>query len=85
MRYKALAIRLRQATGTKDPKPTSKLLVKPFHKAVTKILADDAPVFARVFSMVEQALTSSAITEMSDAVMLNASEYRSEKRRRAKT
>jgi hypothetical protein len=85
MRYKALAIRLRQATGIKDPKPTSKLLVKPLHKAVTKILAEEEPVFARVFAMVEQALTSSAITEMSDAVMLNASEYRSEKRRRAKT
>jgi hypothetical protein len=86
MRYKALAIRIRQATGTKDPKPTSKLLVKPHHKAVAKILSDDVPVFARVFAMVEQALTTeSVIAEIPDAAMQNVFDRRSKKRRRAKT
>ena len=51
MRYKALAVRLRQATDTKDPKPTSKLLVKPLHEVVKTILADEKPVFSHVFSI----------------------------------
>ena len=78
MRYKALAVRLRQATGTKDPKPTSKLLVKPFHKAVKTILADKKPVFSRVFSMVEHML-------MPQTVFLEAPKRREKKRRRRKT
>ena len=85
MRYKALAIRIRQATGTKDPKPTSKLLAKPHHKAVAKILSDEAPVFARVFAMVEQMLTPAVISEMPDAAQQDASDQRSKKRRRVKT
>ena len=73
-------------TGTKDPKLTSKLLVKPHHKAVAKILSDDAPVFARVFAMVEQALTTeSVIAEIPEAAMQNVFDRRSKKRRRAKT
>ena len=68
MRYKALAIRLRQATVTKDPKPTSKLLVKPYHEAVAKILSEEEPVFARVFSMLEHMLSSNSVTlEVPDA------------------
>jgi hypothetical protein len=82
MRYKALAIRIRQVTGTKDPKPTSKLLIKPFHKAVARILAEEEPVFAHVFVMMEHMLMSSAIIEMQDVAMPNASEHRSKKRRR---
>jgi hypothetical protein len=82
MRYKALAIRLRQATGTKDPKPTSKLLIKPFHKAVARILAEEEPVFAHVFVMVEQALTSRAIAEIPEAAMQNVFDRISKKRRR---
>ena len=78
MRYKALAVRLRQATGTKDPKPTSKLLVKPFHKAVATILAEEEPVFSRVFSMVEHML-------MPQTVFLEAPKRREKKRRRRKT
>ena len=78
MRYKALAVRLRQATGTKDPKPTSKLLVKPFHKAVATILAEEEPVFSRVFSMVEHML-------MPQTVFLEAPRRREKKRRRRET
>ena len=83
MRYKALAIRVRQATGTKDPKPTSKLLVKPFHKAVARIIAEEEPVFAHVFVMVEQALTTkSVIAEIPEAAMQNVFDRRSKMRRR---
>ena len=78
MRYKALAVRLRQATETKDPKPTSKLLVKPFHKAVATILAEETSVFAHVFAMVEHMLSPAT-------VMLDAPKRRTEKLRRAKT
>ena len=78
MRYKALAVRLRQATGTKDPKPTSKLLVKPLHKAVKIILSEETPVFAHVFATVEHMLSPMT-------VMLDAPKRREEKRRRAKT
>jgi hypothetical protein len=78
MRYKALAMRLRQATCTKDPMPTSKLLAKPLHNAVAKILSDKAPVFAHVFAMVEQMLSSAA-------AMCDAPQRRDKKRRRAAT
>ena len=85
MRYKALAIRLRQATGTKDPKPTSKLLVKPHHKVVAKILADETPLFARVFSTLEHMLISPAAIKMLDSAKQNACDHRSIKLQRAKT
>ena len=78
MRYKALAVRIRQATETKDPKPTSKLLAKPLHKAVEIILADEAPVFAQVFATVEHMLSPCT-------VMLDTPKRRTESRRRAKT
>jgi hypothetical protein len=78
MRYKALAVRIRQATETKDPKPTSRLLVKPLHKAVKTILAEESPVFAQVFAMVEYMLSPAT-------VMLDAPKRQAEKRRRAKT
>ena len=78
MRYKALAVRLRQATGLEDPKPTSKLLEKPYHKAVEKILSEQEPVFARVFAAVEYMLSP-------ETVMLDAPKLRRPKRRRAKT
>jgi hypothetical protein len=78
MRYKALAVRIRQATETKDPKPTSKLLVKPLHKAVKTILAEEAPVFTHVFAMVEHMLSPAT-------VMLDAPKHNEKARRRAKT
>lgn len=45
MRYKAMAVKLRQATGTHDPKPTSSLLKKPRPELVDTILADPTPTF----------------------------------------
>jgi hypothetical protein len=78
MRYKALAVRIRQVTETKDPKPTSKLLVKPLHTAVKIILTDETPVFAYVFATIEHMLSPTT-------VMLDAPKTCAEKRRRAKT
>ena len=78
MRYKALALRLRQATDTKDPKPTSKLLEKPLHNVLATILAEDEPVFSRVYAAVEHMLSPQTI-------FLDAPKRREEQRRRAKT
>ena len=82
MRYKALAVRLRQVTETEDPKPTSKLLKKPYHEAVKTILADEKPVFAYVFAALEYMLAP-------ETVMLDAPKVRDERRkggkRRSKT
>ena len=62
MRYKAMAARLRQATGTKDPKPTSALLEEtPRHGVVAKILEDPEPVFSRVFGALEHMLSPEAV------------------------
>jgi len=62
MRYKAMAMRLRQATGTKDPKPTAALLDEmPRHELVAAILADKTPVFSRVFAALEHKLSPEAV------------------------
>ena len=54
MRYKAMAMRLRQATDTQDPKPTSALLDEtPRHEVVLAILAEPTPVFSQVFTTLE--------------------------------
>ena len=59
MRYKAMAIRLRQATGTKDPTPTSALLGNgmeqengTMHEVVRELLKD----FRMTFSSLEEGL-----------------------------
>ena len=58
MRYKAMAVRLRQATGTEDPKPTSALLAEtPRNGVVAKLLEDPEPVFSRVFEVLEHMLS----------------------------
>ena len=61
MRYKALAIRLRQATDTRDPTPTSALLEGPRHEAVEEILSDPAPVFSHVFGALEHRLSPDTV------------------------
>jgi hypothetical protein len=76
MRYKALAVRLRQATETKDPKPTAKLLEMPLHKVVKTIFAEEEPVFSRVFREVEHMLSP-------QTVLLDASKLRERERRRS--
>ena len=50
MRYKAMAVRLRQATGTKDPTPTAALLdAKRRHEVVEEVVMRDDPVFDHLF------------------------------------
>jgi len=61
MRYKALAIRLRQATDTRDPTPTSALLEGPRHETVEEILSDPAPIFSRVFGALEHRLSPDTV------------------------
>ena len=62
MRYKAMAMRLRQATGTKDPKPTAALLDEmPRHELVAMILADETPAFSRVFATLEHTLSPETV------------------------
>ena len=62
MRYKAMAMRLRQATNTKDPKPTVALLDEtPRHEAVAAILADEKPVFSHVFAALEHMLSPETV------------------------
>ena len=60
MRYKALAVRLRQVTETKDPTPTSKLLKKPIDKKVETILEGE-PVFSHLFGLLECMLAPEAV------------------------
>ena len=62
MRYKAMAMRLRQATDTKDPKPTVALLDEtPRHEAVAAVLADEKPVFSHVFAALEHMLSPETV------------------------
>ena len=49
MRYKAMAVKLRQATGTKDPTPTERLLDEPRCEVVAGLLED----FRMTFSSLE--------------------------------
>ena len=62
MRYKAMAIRVRQATGTVDPKPTSALLdEKPRNKTLASILDGAAPVFSHLFGELERLLSPETV------------------------
>ena len=75
MRYKAMAIRLRQATGTKDPKPTSALLDEtPRYEVVDEILED----FRTTFSSLEETLAWRL-----DAELVFLKEKRDHSRKRA--
>ncbi len=74
MRYKALAVRLRQVTETKDPKPTAKILQKPLDKKVETIL-DGEPIFSHLFGLLEYMLAP-------EAVMLDLPKACEKKRRR---
>ena len=62
MRYKAMAIRLRQATGTKDPKPTASLLdEKPRHAVVEELLKDFRITFSSLMEELEFRLDPEAV------------------------
>ena len=62
MRYKAMAMRLRQATDTKDPTPTSALLdAEPRHEVVEKVVYRDDPVFEHLFIDLDCILSPSTV------------------------
>jgi hypothetical protein len=83
MRYKALAVRVRQVAGIKDPTPTSKLLAKPCYEAVKTILAEKSPIFARVFAALEHMLSLKELMhDVSKSVEINAADLRGTRRRR---
>ena len=83
MRYKALAIRLRQATDTRDPTPTSALLEGPHHEALKEILSDPAPVFSRVFDALEHRLSPDTV--FLDPAKRSARRSKARKRLKKKT
>ena len=57
MRYKALAVRLRQASGAKDPTPTSTLLDEPRCEVVADVVGREDPVFDHIFTDLEYILS----------------------------
>jgi len=62
MRYKAMAVRLRQATSTNDPTPTSALLdAKRRHEVVEKVVMRDDPVFEHLFIDLEHLLSPNTV------------------------
>ena len=62
MRYKAMAVRLRQATGTKDPTPTSALLdAERRHEVVEEVVMRDDPVFEHLFIDLECRLSPNTV------------------------
>ena len=61
MRYKALAVRLRQATDTRDPTPTEALLAEPRNETVARLLSDPEPVFASLFGELDRMLSPETV------------------------
>ena len=61
MRYKALAVRLRQATDTRDPTPTEAILAEPRHEAAAKLLSGQEPVFSRLFGELDRMLSPDTV------------------------
>ena len=85
MRYKAMAVRLRQATDTKDPTPTSALLAaKRRHEVVEEVVMGGDAVFEHLFVDLEHLLSPNTVmlgTERSDAKGLPVRKCASRKRR----
>jgi hypothetical protein len=85
MRYKAMAIRLRQATGTKDPTPTAALLDEtPRHTVVEEILSSPEPVFDRVFKKLDHILSPETVLLDEPRALKNFPQRILKKRRRQK-
>lgn len=62
MRYKAMAVRLRQVTDTNDPKPTASLIDEtPRHAVVEELLSDPNPVFDHIYQVLEHKLSSEKV------------------------
>ncbi len=57
MSYKAMAVKLRQATQTRDPRPTARLLEQPHPKVVAEIFAQPEETFAAVLRVLDDFLS----------------------------
>ena len=61
MRYKALASRLRQIAGVKDPVPATRILEEPRPKIVNLLLTDDNGGFSGLFREIETMLSPETV------------------------
>jgi len=85
MRYKAMALKLRQATDTRDPKPTARLLTEePRHEVVAEILTDPRPTFSALLDVLDRRLSPERVfdrPEPHNAVRRRPARRRKKKRR----
>ncbi len=63
MRFKAMAVKLRQATKTQDPIPTSHLLSEPYHEVVKEILALPKTTFSSIITLLKRHLLPEHVFE----------------------
>jgi hypothetical protein len=61
MRYKAMAIKLRQVTEMKDPKPTKWLLRKPYHPVAEEIFSRPQATFACILDVIDRYISPDRI------------------------
>ena len=61
MRYKAMAIKLRQAAGIADPIPTAQLLEKPVNATVAVILSEGRGSFAALLAAIERRISPETV------------------------
>ncbi len=57
MSYKAMVVKLRQAAGTQDPRPTERLLEKPHSKVVAQIFAQQEETFISILRVLDDYLS----------------------------
>ena len=69
MRYKAMAVKLRQATGTRDPTPTERLLDEPRCEVVAGLLEDFRITFSSLEAGVSRLVDPEAVLADEDRIV----------------
>ena len=69
MRYKAMAVKLRQATGTRDPTPTERLLDEPRCEVVAGLLEDFRMTFSSLEAGVSRLVDPEAVLADDDRIV----------------
>ena len=69
MRYKAMAVKLRQATGTRDPTPTERLLDEPRCEVVAGLLEDFRITFSSLEAGVSRLVDPEAVLADDDRIV----------------
>ena len=69
MRYKAMAVKLRQATGTRDPTPTERLLDEPRCEVVAGLLEDFRMTFSSLEAGVSRLVDPEAVLADEDRIV----------------